>query len=71
MKVTELNEKIVKTILLKMIIIKELHIYNKIEGQCIHIYLTLPIYTRLYLLKCHTMLLYIYKISSDTKEKII
>ena len=35
MKVTELKEKIVRTILLKMTIIKELHMYNKMEGQCI------------------------------------
>ena len=32
---TDVKEKTVKTILLKMTIIKELDMYNKIEGQCI------------------------------------
>ena len=38
MNATELKEKIVKTILLKAIMIKELNMYNKMEGQCMKIY---------------------------------
>ena len=38
---TELKAKTVNTILLKITIIKELLMYNKIEGQCIFIFIIL------------------------------